>query len=277
MASLQMAADSNSRARWDALRTLLAARYANAAEAYVAMGGRAGGEISLQQLERSLQDLNVRVMGLRRGVSAGRSVDVHAILADVEGAYHSGINFQQFASALAWEDKAPQVLRSKEMIASRVLVGAPGSALRASRENEPPAAPRAAGSADRFAKRPSSPARSPATRSPGTGDDSRDPRSMAFPNWQGKKWSSSKAPPAHFMQQQRRETALHAGDGSVQKAQLRVPSLLCPAGRILLLTRALPLSCEPGQAREAAQEPGVAAEDGRDRGCRGQAGEAGAD
>jgi hypothetical protein len=209
MESSKMTADSNARARWDALRDMLAARYANAAEAYVAMGGRAGGEISLLQLERSLQDLNTRVLGLRRGASGGRSIDVHAVLADVESAYQSGINFQQFATALAWEDKAPQVLRSKEMIASRVLAGAPGSALRASRENDPPSAPRTAGSADRLAKRPSSPARSPAT-----GDGAADQRSMAFPDWQGKKWSTSKAPPAHVMQQQRRATALHAGSSS---------------------------------------------------------------
>ena len=109
-----LAADSHSRARWEGLREALAKRYANAAEAYVAMGGRAGGEISLQQLERSLQDLNARVLGLRRGSTAVRSVDVHAILADVERSFQTGINFQQFASALAWEAKGPDVLRSKE-------------------------------------------------------------------------------------------------------------------------------------------------------------------
>jgi hypothetical protein len=213
MESSKMTADSNARARWDAMRDMLAARYANAAEAYVAMGGRAGGEISLLQLERSLQDLNARVLGLRRGASGSQSVDVHAILADVESAYQSGINFQQFATALAWEDKAPQVLRSKEMMASRVLAGAPGSALRASRENDPPSAPRTAGSAG-LAKRPSSPARSPATRSTENGEGTAGTRAMAFPDWQGKKWSTSKAPPAHVMQQQRRTTALHAGSSS---------------------------------------------------------------
>ena len=199
-------ADSNARARWDALRAALAMRYANVAEAYVAMGGRAGGEISLQQLERSLQDLNGRVLGLRRGSSA-KIVDVHGILADVERTFGSGVNFQQFSQQLAWEDKKADVLRSKEMIASRVLVGAPGSALRMSRENENPTLPPSLGSAERFAKKPVS----PATRSPGSMGDYRDPRSLLFPDWKGKKWSSSKAPPAHFMQQQRRTTALHSG------------------------------------------------------------------
>jgi len=201
----QPMADSNARARWDNLRGALATRYANAAEAYVAMGGRAGGEISLQQLERTLQDLNARVLGLRRGSTEGRSVDVHALLADVERTFQSGINFQQFAAALAWEDKKPDVLRSREMIASRVMVGAPGSALRMSREQNQ-GQTLLAGSV----QRPGSPAtRSPATRSPGVDDGSRD--RLLFPDWKGKKWTGSKAPPAHFMQQQRRTAALHAG------------------------------------------------------------------
>ena len=273
MESSKMTADSNARARWDAMRDMLAARYANAAEAYVAMGGRAGGEISLLQLERSLQDLNTRVLGLRRGASGGRSIDVHAVLADVESAYQSGINFQQFATALAWEDKGLQVLRSKEMIASRVLAGAPGSALRASRENDFPSAPRTVGSADRLAKRPSSPARSPATRSPATGDGDADQRSMAFPDWQGKKWSTSKAPPAHVMQQQRRATALHAGSSSLFFTRACLPrAIFC-----FLLTCVRPVSCEPGQECETAQEHGSETENGRDRGCRGQDEDAGAD
>ena len=216
MASSQPMADSNARVRWDALRGALAARYANAAEAYVAMGGRAGGELSLLQLERSLQDLNARVLGLRRGAVAKQSVDVHGILSDVESAFQSGINFQQFASSLAWEDKKPEVLKSREMIAGRVLAGSPASALRMSRENENPALPRvsAAGSM----KRPGSPSMrsvggSPATRKP---DDAyRDARSWAFPDWKGKKWTGSQAPPAHFLQEQRRKVALHSGHPSL--------------------------------------------------------------
>jgi len=203
MLASQPISDSHARARWEALREALAKRYANAAEAYVAMGGRAGGEISLQQLERSLQDLNARVLGLRRGSTSVRSVDVHAILADVERSFQSGISFQQFASALSWEDKKSDVIRSKEMIASRVLVGAPGAALRMSRENDHPAAERGA---QPSAKRPAS----LAARSP-VGEGARDPRSLVFPDWKGKKWTGSRVPPAHFMQQQRRATALHSG------------------------------------------------------------------
>ena len=207
----QPMADSNARTRWDNLRGALATRYANAAEAYVAMGGRAGGEISLQQLERTLQDLNARILGLRRGSAEGRSVDVHALLADVERTFQSGINFQQFAAALAWEDKKPDVMRSREMIASRVMVGAPGSALRMSREqNQGQTLPAGVQRPGSSVQRPGSPAtRSPATRSPGADDGSRD--RLLFPDWKGKKWTGSKAPPAHFMQQQRRTAALHAG------------------------------------------------------------------
>ena len=200
-----LAADSHSRARWEGLREALAKRYANAAEAYVAMGGRAGGEISLQQLERSLQDLNARVLGLRRGSTAVRSVDVHAILADVERSFQTGINFQQFASALAWEAKGPDVLRSKDMIASRVLVGAPGAALRLSRENEHPAASRGAHTATKRTT-------TPGPTSPLGTEGARDPRSLLFPEWKGKKWTGSRAPPAHFIQQQKRATALHSGE-----------------------------------------------------------------
>jgi hypothetical protein len=203
--------DLNAVARWDSLRGALAMRYANAAEAYVALGGRAGGEISLLQLERSLQDLNAKVLGLRRGATPKQSVDVHGILSDVESNFKSGLNFQQFAAALMWEDKKAEVIRTKEISASRILVGAPGSALRTSRENESPGFIRAGAAGS--AKRPGSPAHrssvgNPATQPPA--ESHRDARSLVFPDWKGKKWTGSKAPPAHIMQDQRRKVALHA-------------------------------------------------------------------
>ncbi|MGB1600837.1 MAG: hypothetical protein ACPIOQ_49315, partial [Promethearchaeia archaeon] len=114
MGAQKLTEDANARMRWSTLQAALATRYANAAEAYIAMGGRAGGELSSQQLERSLQDLNGRVLGLRRGAVPARTVDVHGILADVESAFPSGISFQNFATVLSWEDRKQETLRTKE-------------------------------------------------------------------------------------------------------------------------------------------------------------------
>ena len=194
-------ADSSSRVRWDSLRGTLAKRYANAAEAYVAMGGRAGGELSLQQLERSLQDLNGRVLGLRRGAAPVQTVDVHGILADVEKSFQSGMNYQQFAAALKWEEKQPEVLRSKDMT-SRVMVGAPGASLR----------PKPVLTALRGSNAQPLNQNSP--------DAYRDPRSFQFADWKGKKWTGSRAPSANFMQQQRRKTAVHAAASMDKHAKL---------------------------------------------------------
>ena len=199
MGAQKLTEDANARMRWSTLQAALATRYANAAEAYIAMGGRAGGELSSQQLERSLQDLNGRVLGLRRGAVPARTVDVHGILADVESAFPSGISFQNFATVLSWEDRKQETLRTKEILASRVMAGAPAAAIRTSRENESP-----------LVRGPAKVQVGSQNTSGGQGDQ----RSMLFPEWKGKKWTGSRAPATHLMQQQRKKALANAAVGT---------------------------------------------------------------
>ena len=192
--------------RWRKLQRVLAQRYANPAEAFVAFGGRMGYELRSGEFERALRDVGAR----ERTISGSGAVDVHGLMSDFENHFPRGMLWEQFVAALKWEDgdSAPSVAKPKKSV---VIPSFPSSTFRAAQSTQP-AALRASGalmqggavsalrqSRDQGAARASQQPPKPA-QYVGVDDGTR----------LGASWTRGQGPPPNWMVRQRQVAASNA-------------------------------------------------------------------
>ncbi len=74
-------------------------RYATAAEAFVALGGRAGFVLSQAELQKSLRELSVKA----RQATPAVILDLHGLMSDVESDFEGGLTFSQARLRFPWQ------------------------------------------------------------------------------------------------------------------------------------------------------------------------------